>query len=41
MNQVRVGITAPKDVTVHREEIYERILQEDASGTFDVMYWRA
>ena len=27
-NQVRVGVSAPKDVSVHREEIYERIKNE-------------
>ncbi|MCG3202415.1 MAG: Carbon storage regulator [Gammaproteobacteria bacterium] len=29
-NQVRIGITAPKDLPVHREEIYQKVLQERA-----------
>ncbi|MFM9872242.1 MAG: carbon storage regulator CsrA [Fimbriimonadaceae bacterium] len=33
--QVRIGIKAPRDVAVHRKEIYDQILEENvsASGT--------
>ena len=28
-NQIRIGVTAPKNVPVHRDEVYQRIREEE------------
>ena len=35
-NQVRLGVKAPRDVPVHRAEIYERIQQERVGATTEL-----
>jgi carbon storage regulator len=35
-NQVRLGVNAPREVAVHREEIFERIKRERAEGDVKV-----
>ena len=34
-NQVRLGVEAPREVSVHREEVYRRIVEEQGNVAAD------
>lgn len=34
-NQVRIGVDAPKDISVHRKEIYDQVSQRDEGNKVD------
>lgn len=36
-NQVRIGVNAPRDLAVHREEVFERIKRETTSESHPVL----
>lgn len=35
-DQVKIGVKAPRDVTVHRKEVYEQILAENKSAIHSI-----
>ncbi|MDC0482466.1 carbon storage regulator CsrA [Gammaproteobacteria bacterium] len=35
-SQVRIGVNAPKSVSVHREEVYDRINEEKSKNSEDI-----